>query len=56
MRKKVKCHECKGPTFEMVSVKDPDQVTLVCFKCGVIVKTCHIDDEIDDEEELGNSK
>lgn len=45
---KDKCHECKGSTVELVSVKDPDIITVVCFNCGVIVKSYHID-EIDDE-------
>lgn len=52
---KDKCKECGGSTVECVSVKDPDIVTVGCFKCGVIVRAYRKDtltgEEIDVEIE-----
>ena len=43
-----KCPECGGVTIEVVSVKNPDIITIPCFKCGVVIRSFHKDNpEVD---------
>lgn len=50
MNKKDRCHECGGSTIECVSAKDPDIITVACFKCGVIARAYHKDNPDEDIE------
>lgn len=52
-----KCNACGTSLVELVSVKDPDIITIVCFNCGVIVNSYHKDHPPDEEIEIeGNGK
>ena len=51
-----KCIERGGILIEVVSVKNPDIITIPCFKCGVIIRSFHkdnpdVDIKLEDENE-----
>lgn len=54
MKKKKKCYECKGETFELASSKEPDKIEVVCFSCGIKLSSYHI--SVENVEGIGFEK